>query len=240
MTDKGFDGEEDELVGTLYSLLDTKSLLNCSCVYVIRNTVNGKEYVGKTHQLRRRVQSHISSSECKESILYKAIRKYGIENFDLEILELIPLDRKVSGDREIHHIRLRGTLAPAGYNMTEGGEGALGRKHSEEHKLRMKAIAAANPERIQKFREFAKKPKTDSHKLAIGLANSKPKLIKRYGEQAPCRKAVLLFEKDDLISKFFTTQKDLATYLGVDKTSISNWLKGKGCSIANIVVTSAE
>lgn len=227
-------------VGTIYTFKEISKIPNCSCIYVIRNTVNTKEYVGKTQALRKRLIKHLSSHVKGESILYKAMLKHGLDNFLIEVLEdTVAKEHGSSYEREIYNIKLRSTMAPAGYNMTGGGEGMLGWKMSEETKAKKRAIAATNPSYVQKFKEFIKQPRSAEHRQAISLANKKPKLLKRYGADAPSSKAVLLFEKDSLTPRYFTTQKDLALYLGVDKTSVGNWLQGKGCSIPGIAVASA-
>ncbi len=226
---------------SLFDLCDTSKMSNIPCIYVIRNTVNGKEYVGKTGRLKRRMQKHLSVSPTAEQILYRAIRKYGVDSFVIEVLEVLNApteDKSILFDKEIYNIRLRKSLAPLGYNMTEGGEGMKGHKPSERTLENKRALAATNPDNVRKFKEFIRQPKSEEHKLAIGLANSKPKKVKRFGENAPSSKAVLLFEKDALVCRYFPTQKDLAAYLEVDKTSVGNWLKGKGCSIPNIALAS--
>ena len=51
-------------------------------IYVITNTVNGKQYVGKTNEnINKRLQEHIRDSRrqiTEKRPLHRAIRKYGI------------------------------------------------------------------------------------------------------------------------------------------------------------------
>lgn len=65
-------------------------------VYMIRNDINGKVYIGLSRSVEDRILSHKSSlrSESRgKSInrhLYNAVSKYGIENFSFSVLEVLP------------------------------------------------------------------------------------------------------------------------------------------------------
>lgn len=54
-------------------------------IYKITNKITNKCYVGQSIDIYRRWQEHCRPSS--NSIIGKAIRKYGKENFDFEILE---------------------------------------------------------------------------------------------------------------------------------------------------------
>lgn len=49
------------------------------------------------------------------------MRKYGIENFVIEQLEVC--DNSLLNEREKYYIQKYDTLAPLGYNLTRGGDG---------------------------------------------------------------------------------------------------------------------
>jgi group I intron endonuclease len=59
-------------------------------IYVIKNLINGKEYVGKTFStVEKRFKQHLIDSRkkrCENRPLYSAIRKYGEDNFEYESL----------------------------------------------------------------------------------------------------------------------------------------------------------
>lgn len=84
-------------------------------IYLVTNNVNGKRYIGKTTQaIEKRWYQHCKNAEYGiDTYLYRAIRKYGKDNFTVEVL-CEGLD-----DEEIlmieHH-------SPE-YNMTKGGDG---------------------------------------------------------------------------------------------------------------------
>lgn len=106
-------------------------------VYLITNRVNGKRYVGITCRgYRERFKEHIHEAlNGSKTILHNAIRKYGINNFDLMLLESNVPDELIGG-REQHYIALYNTFYASGigYNMTEGGGGMAGYKHTEDTK----------------------------------------------------------------------------------------------------------
>lgn len=86
------------------------------CIYLITNEVNGKTYVGKTKNLHKRWRMHKYAVNriSLNNYLYKAIRKYGIENFTIKLI-----DDDNSSEKEIYWIA---ELKPE-YNMTKGGDG---------------------------------------------------------------------------------------------------------------------
>ena len=93
-------------------------------IYKITNKLNGKAYVGKTlSNVEARWQQHIRESNKERSFerpLYRAIRKYGVKNFIVEILEEVSED--VVNEKEIFWINYYNTYQK-GYNATKGGDG---------------------------------------------------------------------------------------------------------------------
>ena len=68
-------------------------------VYKITNKLNGDCYVGSSKDIGKRWKRHIYLHEAKgkhhEYFLYRAMRKYGIENFEFEVLETCADSKKV-------------------------------------------------------------------------------------------------------------------------------------------------
>lgn len=89
------------------------------CIYKIINLKNNKIYVGQTTQgLTERFRQHKRASIVgKEGILFSAFRKYGIENFKIEILEVCE-KRDDLNVKEASWIKKLNSLAPNGYNIT--------------------------------------------------------------------------------------------------------------------------
>lgn len=94
-------------------------------IYRITNKINQKIYIGKSKSIQDRWKEHIyESTQGSERALCRAFRKYGIDNFSFEIIELIPIEQydKLSSEREKFWISHFDSFK-TGYNMTEGGDG---------------------------------------------------------------------------------------------------------------------
>lgn len=92
-------------------------------IYKITNSVNGKCYIGKTSRtLNRRFAEHKANMKNgADRPLYRAMRKYGVENFLIESLDFVSTDTEAI-QREKYYIEKFNTLAD-GYNATSGGDG---------------------------------------------------------------------------------------------------------------------
>lgn len=94
-----------------------------SCgIYKIENLINGKVYIGQSIEIERRFKKHLTAKD--NTIIHKAIRKYGKENFSLQILE--ECDITLLDDRESYWINYYNSIIPNGYNMINGGSNGAG------------------------------------------------------------------------------------------------------------------
>jgi hypothetical protein len=98
---------------------------------------NGKKYIGQTtKEIEERIKEHICvSRRDAQYVLSKAIRKYGENTIIYEPID-IAHDRDELNMLEIEYILFYNThyLKGNGYNMTDGGEGVVGYRHTEESK----------------------------------------------------------------------------------------------------------
>jgi len=111
-------------------------------VYLITNKANGKMYVGQHagDDLKvywdRNVWLAESGYQGKRA-LYRAIRKYGLDGFDVKTLVIVGTKQEMDY-YEIALIRMWDTTNPEkGYNITHGGYGSLGVKMSAETRAKM-------------------------------------------------------------------------------------------------------
>lgn len=106
-------------------------------IYKVTNKINGKVYIGFDSNWPNRQKTHKSSSFNKNtidynSILHNAIRKYGWNNFEWKIICQHHDGEFLLRIMEPYFIDAYQAFGSAGYNMTKGGEGVLGYKHSKE------------------------------------------------------------------------------------------------------------
>ena len=106
-------------------------------IYKITNKENGLIYIGCTvNSLEKRFGEHLSrcfTSEHK-SKLYNSMKKYGQENFTIELIE--ECDLNVIYETEKKYIESYDSY-DNGLNSTIGGEGCLGYTHSSEMRVRI-------------------------------------------------------------------------------------------------------
>lgn len=140
-------------------------------IYKFTNRINGKKYVGQTNNIETRYKAHLSSK--RNDPFHSALRKYGVENFDFEVIEHINSiedslqDMKKKLDElEIEYIKKENSKHPLGYNLTDGGYGSRGYKLSQEHKDK---ISAANT---------GKKWTDEQRKKLTGRKHSEDELVK--------------------------------------------------------------
>lgn len=89
-------------------------------IYKITNKINGHSYIGKTvQQIEDRFKGHLKSVRSNQNgLLHKAIRKYGKDNFLIEILQ----DNIENSELDKIEIKCIDEYEPY-YNMTAGGNG---------------------------------------------------------------------------------------------------------------------
>lgn len=134
-------------------------------IYLARNMINGKCYIGQTTEsgFMGRKCSHLSSARKGDlRPLYRAMRKYGVDNFEWEIIHKEILGARELDKLESYYIKEYGTKSPKGYNLTDGGEGSAGWTHSEEVRKKMRRAAKKRPPHG---------PHTEETKRKIGLAH---------------------------------------------------------------------
>ena len=93
-------------------------------IYKITNDINNKIQVGKTeYSIDKRFKEHCRDSrkkQCENRPLYRAINKYGIEHFHIELVE----ETDIPEEREVYWIKYFNSYFD-GYNATLGGDGKV-------------------------------------------------------------------------------------------------------------------
>lgn len=124
-----------------------EKLPNTSGIYMVVNLINDKKYIGQSKNIKKRFQSHHlvdykNENNCNYNTkFYQAIRKYGIDNFEVIILKLC--EEKELDDLEIKYIKEFDTFKN-GYNSTKGGQFWSPNIHSEETEEKRKQTREKN------------------------------------------------------------------------------------------------
>jgi len=134
-------------------------------IYKITNLINKKIYIGQTIRgLENRWRQHRQDYKRFNSPLYKAMKKYGIENFSIEIICYCS-DLDHLNEMETHHIlKNKSNHRERGYNCDTGGNS---KKFNDETKRK---ISKSNKNKIpwnknkKMSKEFCQKM-SDIHKL---------------------------------------------------------------------------
>ena len=137
-------------------------------IYKITNQLNSMVYIGQTTRtLKKRMQEHLYNSVNPQykSYIDRAIGKYGIDAFDVSVIEECETAEELK-EREIFWIAFYNCQSPNGYNITAGGDGTVGRIVSEETRQK---LSQAN-----KGRKNPISPETRQKMIASRLANKKP------------------------------------------------------------------
>ena len=130
-------------------------------LYLIINKVNGKHYTGQTSEtVGKRWKAHQNAAKNGgEYPLYNAIRKYGLENFEIKTLARCDSFEEAN-HREAYYIKIfKSHVSKYGYNIRLGGSNA---PLCEEHK---KKIGDAQ-------RGKKRGPHTIGHNEKISIANT--------------------------------------------------------------------
>lgn len=170
-------------------------------IYKITNKINGKIYIGqhKVPLIKENFRRYLGSGIA----IKNAIKEYGKENFDKEILEYIDDDEKheLVSEREKFWIKEFNCISPNGYNISAGGEGGCtsesGKKGAETRKRN--GTDKRTPEQRIKISNAVKgKPKSELHKQHLSEHHHLRTLHK------------IQFEFDGHIEETFDSVKTLA------------------------------
>lgn len=107
-----------------------------SGIYYIKNELTNKYYVGQSNNIYKRINEHYRNFLRHEESrhLQYSWDLYGNDFFTWDILEICSVD--ILNEKEIEYIALLDSYNN-GYNLTIGGDGAVGIKFTEEQKKRI-------------------------------------------------------------------------------------------------------
>lgn len=146
--------------------------------YLITCLLNGKRYIGITSRgLRQRWNEHLYDARCKRPrmAITRAIAKYGPENFSIEALcyagswaDICALEPVLIEQHGTQNRR-------SGYNISSGGDGPFGVKHTAEAIERSASKhrgRPCHPNTLAASRAQKGRPKSNEHRARISAARA--------------------------------------------------------------------
>lgn len=142
-------------------------------IYKITNKENGLIYIGCTiNSLEKRFGEHLSRcfTSTHKSKLYNSMKKYGQENFTIELIE--ECDLNIIYEVEKKYIEQYDSYNN-GLNSTFGGEGCLGYTHSPEKRVKIsESLKNGNSHKGKTYEElYGDKADEEREKRRLSVKN---------------------------------------------------------------------
>ena len=196
-------------------------------IYMVKNILNDKVYIGKSIDIIKRWRKH--KSDLNNNIhdnkhLQSAWNKYGQQCFSFSIVEECSEDKL--NDRETYYIKFYHSCDDLyGYNMTFGGDGCV---PTDEIRQKMSNAAKNRPPISEKTREKhrARMSGEKNYFYDVHLYGDKNGFFGDHrfaGENHPRCRAVYCYELDE----YFWGAKEAENKYGVHKADIAKCCKGK-------------
>lgn len=130
---------------------------NIGGIYVITNEINQKIYVGQSNNIKRRIQEHCRSAQPDKysmkslrdttTPIHRAMQKYGIDNFSINILE--ECDIKQLDQKEQFWVeKLNSNNLDIGYNLTIGGQKSFSKKGEQHSQAKLSQVQVAQIKKL--------------------------------------------------------------------------------------------
>lgn len=151
-------------------------------IYVARNTVNGKLYVGQTISgISRRVDGHKRSAKLgSKSAFHNALRVHGISNFEFLVI-CFCFGRAEINQAERFFINRLNSRAPFGYNLTSGGD-SFEMDISARTKISLSKLGKKRPNMTGVLNPRFGKPLPENVRLKLSIATTKQMTPERRAE----------------------------------------------------------
>lgn len=203
-------------------LLCEKTKLQLAGVYKITNNLNGKMYIGSTQCFEERYLKHCNLARRDKHTndhLRHAFKKYGIENFTFEIVEVTILKDRF--EREQYYIDTLGVLEDSvGYNISPTAKGMTEIPEYVRAKISKALKGKAKPTRDEEYKKWF-----TAHLKSIPKSEKHLNVIRENGLKYN-RDSMMVKSVDELISlvKDYisgATIIDISKKYGLSKSAVS-------------------
>ena len=204
-------------------------------IYCYTNKTNGKKYIGQTNNLSRRRKQHLQDSihehsghEVSHNLpFHAAIRKYGIDNFDFEVLRTIDTeDWSIVNTLESNYIKEYNSIAPNGYNLQAQGVTNPGKNHSKLSDKEIKELIQDLKNKMY-ISDIAEKYQL-SRAYISDINNGR--CLRQDGESYPLQQNRITndeyYQIIDLIENTNYSLREIARYMGRNRDTIEKINKG--------------
>ena len=176
-------------------------------IYKLKCVESGKIYIGKTVNFRERMSGHRTNKKDKNGYLQNAVRKYGWNSFEVEILEIFEnfdksnlAHRESILQKEAGYIKLyNSTDRMIGYNFCKHSSDRTGIPLSEEHKEKLRQYNLKNPPIGMRGKKHSEETKEKLRQANLGKKQS-PESIEKT-RQAKLGKPNPAYSNPDNIGK---------------------------------------
>ena len=194
-------------------------------LYEAKNSINGNGYIGISKRgLEIRRKRHIwTANSGRGSVIGAAIRKYGSENFVFRTLVICP-DWEYAKNLEVSAIAV---MKPE-YNVTSGGDGAIGFRHTEDHKVYISKVLKGRRPFLGKKHSPETKEKMRQARISIWASRPRIKKPPKKRVYKPVeinkrKKSVIL----DNTGEIFPSVTAAATAVGLNRCTVRFICQGK-------------
>jgi group I intron endonuclease len=188
-------------------------------------------YIGKTQNLPHRIMQYKTGAHIKQHFINRCIRKYGFDNHKIEVIDKFSGNLNYANDKEMFWVRSYMSNVCKypemnGMNLTDGGDGVLGYKHTEKRKKEISEQMRGNKFNLGKKQS----PELIEKRISKirGVKYSEERLINQRERNIALRGVpIVVINLITSEEMEFRTINEAAKFLKIDRNTVSLNLRDK-------------